>query len=296
MRSRPLLRMLLLATLCSAAGGACLALHYIFFMFDGFGLSLLEVIGQVWICASKALLMLLQLLTAKGWALFYSPEEVVQRQVVMFLVGLIVFASIGCEIHAEYFSSSSTDLYLYESWPGYTILFLNVMLFAEAWRSMRETYRHETSDEVRAFYVVISIASLIYFLTVPAMCMIAPSYAPWARAQFITRGEVLSRLIASLLLAFCLRPSRLDAMVNARLEDGLKTVGEEREDSDDEDHRDDIDGHEAEAQECLLSRSDREERNKACREEREDFVREDRQAEADLELAACARGIVGPAE
>lgn len=273
LRSRPLLRILLLSALCSAAGGACLALHYFAFMFDGIGLSLLEVIGQVWVCVAKALLTLLQLLTAKGWALFYAPEEVVQRRLMLGIVGGVVLTSIACEIHADYFNDSSTSLYLYESWPGIVILFLNVILFGEAWRSMRETYRHETSDEVRIFYGVISLAALVYFLTLPVMCAFSSTFDPWHRAMYIGQAEVASRFIATVLLAFCLRPSRLDAMVNARLEDGLKTVGEERDDTDEEDR--DIDGHEA--QECLLPRSERE-------------------AADDRELAACAKGIVGPAE
>merc|ERR1719254_255066 len=113
------------------------------------------------------------------------------------------------------------------------ILVLNVLLFAEAWRSMRETYRHETADEVRVFYVVISTACLLYFLTLPAMCILAPSFAPWVRAKYVSRADVTSRFLSTLLLSFCLRPSRLDAMVNARLEEGLETVGELRDDDDD---------------------------------------------------------------
>merc|ERR1719330_1736215 len=111
----------------------------------------------------------------------------------MCIVCGVVITSIACEIHADYFSDSSTALYLYESLPGLVILFLNVVLFAEAWRSMRETYRHESSDEVRVFYVAISLASLFYFLTLPTMSVLAFTFAPWVRAKYIARAEVASR-------------------------------------------------------------------------------------------------------
>merc|ERR1719245_2936607 len=151
----------------------------------------------------------------------------------MCIVCGVVTTSIACEIHADYFSDSSTALYLYESWPGMVIRLLNVVLFAEAWRSMRETYRHETSEEVRIFYIVVSASTLLYFLTLPLICILAAAFDPWVRAKYVNRAEVASRFTATVLLSFCLRPTRLDAMVNARLEEGLETVGELRDDIED---------------------------------------------------------------
>lgn len=235
LRSRPLLRMLVLSALCSAAGAVCLSLHLLVFMNNGYGLAPLEVLGQLWVSSAKALLTLLQLLTAKGWALFYAPEELVQRRLMMAILAGIVFTSVACEIHAQYFHDWSTAIYLYESWPGMIILLLNVILFAEAWRSMRETYQHETSEEVRVFYIMISSATFLYFLTLPLMCILATFVRPWVRAKYVSRTEVASRFIATVILSLCLKPSRLDAMVNARLEDGLETVGEPQDDSPAED-------------------------------------------------------------
>jgi len=235
LRSRPLLRMLVLSAMCSAAGAVCLSLHFLVFMNNGYGLAPLEVLGQLWVSSAKALLTLLQLLTAKGWALFYAPEELVQRRLMIAILAGIVFTSVACEVHAQYFHDWSTAVYLYESWPGMIILLLNLILFAEAWRSMRETYQHETSEEVRVFYIMISSASFLYFLTLPLMCILAAFVRPWVRAKYVSRTEVASRFIATVILSLCLKPSRLDAMVNARLEDGLETVGEPQDDSPAED-------------------------------------------------------------
>ncbi|CAE8610916.1 unnamed protein product [Polarella glacialis] len=230
LRSRPLLRILLISATCSAAAASCLSLHLAVFAADGYGLAWIQVLGTAALVAAKATLSVLQLLTAKGWALFYSPEELVQRRVMVVTVSGIIIISIACEIHAAYSRDWSTAIYLYESWPGTIILLLNVVLFMEAWRSMRETYRLETSYEVRIFYVSISAASLLYFLTLPITCALASKFNPWVREKYVDRTEVISRFVATAVLGLLLRPSRLDAMVNARMEEGLECLGEPAED------------------------------------------------------------------
>lgn len=226
LRSRPILRMLILSSLFSALGAACRALHYLVFSFNGYGLGFFDVLGLLWVCAAKAMLTLLQLLTAKGWSLFYGRRELTQRSLMIGALCCIILLSACCEIHADYAQDWSTTLYLYEHWTGMLILFLNVLLFGVAWRSMCEVYARESSEEVRVFYVMISASSLVYFLTLPLLCILSAAFAPWVRAKYISRGEVAARLIATAMLAYCLRPSRLDAMVNARLAEGLGTVGE----------------------------------------------------------------------
>eukprot|EP00928_Gymnodinium_smaydae_P023051 TRINITY_DN19174_c0_g2_i1.p1 TRINITY_DN19174_c0_g2~~TRINITY_DN19174_c0_g2_i1.p1 ORF type:complete len:470 (-),score=133.78 TRINITY_DN19174_c0_g2_i1:98-1507(-) len=238
LRSRPLARLLLISSTCSAAGASSLALHNAIFMVDGEGYQVSEVFGQLMNCCAKASLTVLMLLTAKGWALFYAPEELIRRQVMICLFGGIIALSVTCEIHADYFRDWSTTLYLYESGPGFVILAMNTLLYLEAWRSMRETYRHEASEEVRVFYILVSTACSLYFLTLPLICILAAAFDPWVRFYYVSVAEVFSRLVSTVLLAICIRPSRLDAMVNARLEDGLETVGELRDDISEEDDED----------------------------------------------------------
>lgn len=225
-RSRPLLRLLLFSACMSTAGASCNLLHCAVFMADGVGWPFFEMLGQLELCCAKAVFSILQLLVAKGWALFYSPEEVARRRMVFCTLGLIVAISFGCEVNAQWFHDASTTLYLYESLPGTLILILNVVLFIEAYRSMLDTYRHETSDEVRYFYFLVSLVMWVYFMTLPLICVLAVSFDPWVRAKYVARAEVFSRLSATGVLAYCLRPTRLDAMINARLAEGLEPIGE----------------------------------------------------------------------
>lgn len=242
LRSRPLSRLLQASATCSAVGACCLMLHYSVYATNGVGVVFLQMVGQLFVCLAKAWLAVLQLLTAKGWALFYAPEELGRRQFMICVLGGIVLITLVCEVHADYFHDMSTTLYLYESTPGYVILGLSMVLFLEAWRSMRETYHHETSEEVRVFYLLVSLASSMYFLTLPIMCFLAAVFDPWVRAYCVSVAEVCSRFLATVVMAICLRPSRLDAMVNARLEDGPETIGEMRDDISEEGSSDDSAG------------------------------------------------------
>lgn len=231
LRSRPLLRLLLCSASLSTAGASCLLLHYAVFMADGVGWPLFEMLGQLALCCAKAVFSILQLLVAKGWSLFYSPGEVARRRMVFVTLGLIIAISFGCEVYAQQFHDASTTLYLYESVPGAMILVLSVVLFIEAYRSMLDTYRHETSDEVRYFYFLVSLVMWAYFMTLPLTCVLAVSFDPWVRAKYVARAELFSRFGATGVLAYCLRPTRLDAMINARLAEGLEPVGEFDEES-----------------------------------------------------------------
>lgn len=255
LRSRPLLRLLFFSSLMSTAGASCLLLHYAVYMVDGLGWQFFQMAGQLSICISKALLNLLQLLVAKGWALFYSPEEVARRRVMFCVLGAIIALSVGCEINAEWFHDASTTIYLYESLPGTVILILNLILFVESFRSMLDTYRHETSEEVRIFYFMVSSVLFAYFLTLPSICVLAVAFDPWVRAKYVARAEVTSRFFSTAVLAYCLRPTRLDAMINARLEDGLEPIGEMPDDGVDSDGVERMrDDQEVEAQEALLAK------------------------------------------
>lgn len=226
LRSRPLLRILLVSTFLSAAAGSCLSLHWAIYASDGVGVQWLEVAGTGFVVIAKALLSILQLLLAKGWALFYSPQQLLQRQLMVCFLGLIVAISVGCEIHAVFFHDWSAQIYVYESWPGTSVLAMNTLLFLEAWRSMRDTIQVEVAVEVRNFYVCVFGVCILYFLSLPIVVTLASLLDPWARAKWVDRVEVGSRLLAISLLGFLLRPSRLDVLINARMEEGNGMLGE----------------------------------------------------------------------
>jgi len=223
-RIRPLLRLLFYSSTLACGGCSFLGFHYAVYAINGYGVDVIEVCGMVSSIASKALLTILQLLVAKGWVLFYAPEEINFRRFTLLTIGLIILMSAWCEIRAQYFHDWRTTLYLYESEPGEIVLLLNTVLFIEAGRSMYYTYRQEAAAEVREFYRMVFGALFLYFLALPVTFILAELFSPWVRAKYIARVEALSRFGTMLILACCLRPSRLDLMINARLEEGLDSI------------------------------------------------------------------------
>jgi len=227
-RARPLLRILLLSALLSAVGSLCLVLHYWAFAVDGRGVAILRVLGQLSVCAAKALLSLLTLLIAKGWSLFQVRGSVAHGRLMLMILLVIILMSVACEIHADFVLDWSTTLYLYDSWPGTVILGLHLVVLLEVWRSMHRTCEQEKSSEVRAFYRVVAVASLLYFLTLPAICAWATLLRPWVRAKYVGRGEVAARFLATLMLLLCLQPARLDAVAGGKPSERVPALSVER--------------------------------------------------------------------
>jgi hypothetical protein len=223
LRARPLLRLLVISSLFSCLGAGLRGLYFWTQVREGQGTASIDVIGLVFVCAGKAMLLLLQLLTAKGWAFFHGRdfEAMAHRQVLSVLLSAVIVVSVACEIHADYTRDWTPTLYLYEKWSGTVLLMVHVVLCYEACRSLWMTWSKEESSELRNFYQMVLAASVVYFMTVPALCLLSPAFDPWVRDKYVVRIEVFSRLIGTLLLAFCLRPSRLDALVTGRLKVGL---------------------------------------------------------------------------
>merc|ERR1712032_499401 len=231
---RPLLRLLQLSALFSAAGCCFLTLRHAAFATSGKELAFAGAVSTLCACAGKALLILLQFLVAKGMALAYAEEEQCSRTGIFAAIAGVCLLSVGCEIYGEFFRDESASLYLYESWPGLLILALNFGLLAAAWLSTWDTYWKESSGEVRAFYRLASAANGVYFASLPVMCLLASLLAPYVRSKYVERAELSARLAASALLLLCLWPSYLDAMVSARPSKGPEPLDFEESASEEE--------------------------------------------------------------
>jgi len=219
-KGRPLIHLLQCSALLSAVGCLSITFHHGVYAFDGRGVAAADIFSTLCAALSRAVLMVLQLLVARGWALFAASHEVQHRKATLIALAVIVILAIGCEIHNEYFVDQSTRFYLYQSWPGLLILTLNIFLLVLAWSSLWEAHSREPSEEVRSFYRGIGGACGIYFATLPLVCLLAERLHPWWRWKVVEGVEMGTRCAATALLLLCLRPSRLDIIVAARLDGG----------------------------------------------------------------------------
>jgi len=176
------------------------------------------------------MLTVLQFFIGKGWALFYSPGEAMQRSMIFVALLLIMGISATCEVRSHYFHDMDTNFYLYASWPGLLILALNLSLLGASWLTTWDTYLSETSPVLRSYYRMVSLAAGVYFASLPVISVVAGTLAPWVVRKVVERTEMGSRFVAMVLLMACLWPSRVDALVAARLknrtQDSLMKVDE----------------------------------------------------------------------
>merc|ERR1719367_2726848 len=78
----------------------------------------------------------------------------------------------------------------------------------------------DASEAVLRFYRATFAAAALYFTALPATCILAHLLNPWNRKKVVASVELGARFGATAVLAFVLRPSKLDRMINARMETG----------------------------------------------------------------------------
>jgi len=218
-RTRPMLRLLVLSLACTVLQSAGYTLHYLVYSFNGVGLPGLEVFSTFSGAISKSILSAIFFLIASGWALLTAPQKEAQRRWFFGGLAVIVLVSVACEIQGLYFHDTSTTLYLYESGSGTLVLFLNCMLFVGSLAAMYETFLREEVEELRQFYMFVTVAYSVFYLMLPVTVLVAYLLAPWVRFKIVARIEVASRLFTFIALLFCFWPSRLDMLLRTRLEE-----------------------------------------------------------------------------
>jgi len=230
MRSHPLLCLLSASSCCSAAGCCFVAIHHRVYAYNGHGFILAGVVGVSCSCVAKSLLIILQFVIARGWALFFASEE--RSQLLVIVSALFCFAGItmGCELYGWYAQDSTTDLYLYESWPGIASLMINSSLLAAAWLFTLKSVSRETSQVVRMFYLRVSASAGIYFATLPVVCLLGSLCVPWVRQKYTERAELCARLVSTALLLLQLWPSHVDTIVSFRMKGRVGSLTHDNED------------------------------------------------------------------
>lgn len=218
--TRPLLQSLLVAVALSSLGGLLMVVDSLSFALDGRGVRELAVIGATCECLAKVQLALLLLFVSRGRDFLQSPREFTRRTVVQLSVVVFVLLAVGSEICEQYYAHLdwSTTVYFYSSKPGFVILAMNMALFLDVVRSTRQLFaKGDMMPELKQFYIRIAMCACLYFLALPILVAVAFNFNAWLRRKWVERIEVLSRFIVCGVLAYCLWPSRLDHIIDARL-------------------------------------------------------------------------------
>jgi len=194
-----------------------MVLHLGVYAIDGKGIDVAEFLGTLSACVAKAMLMVLQLLLAKGWMLFLDMGEELPTNFPLGSLALTGGLSMCCEVYGLHFRDQSNTLYLYQSWPGLVILALNMGLLFMSWFWLWQAHSREASPDVRAIQRSVAVACGLYFGSLPIICLLSQMLSPWWRREVVEGVELLARCLATSLLLVTLRPSRLDATLALRV-------------------------------------------------------------------------------
>ncbi|KAI5636154.1 rhodopsin-like GPCR transmembrane domain-containing protein [Phthorimaea operculella] len=181
-------------------------LHTVKFAADGVGFEGMSVAGDILDIMSRTLFMLLLLLLAKGWAvtrleLTYKP----------LLFG--VWLGYGI-VHSLLYVWNQTEVDIieeideYQTWPGWLILTLRVAIMTWFVLELRNTMMYEHNMPKLNFLLHFGASSLVWFVYLPIIALIALQISPLWRFKFLLGITYSADCLAFCVMAHLLWPTR----------------------------------------------------------------------------------------
>ncbi|XP_048480522.1 transmembrane protein 145 [Plutella xylostella] len=181
-------------------------IHTIKFAIDGVGFEGLAVAGDILDIMSRTLFMLLLLLLAKGWAV--TRLELTWKPLVFG-----VWLAYGV-VHTLLYVWNTTEVDIieeideYQTWPGWLILVLRVLIMAWFVLELRNTMIYEHNMAKLNFLLHFGASSLVWFVYLPIIALIALQISPLWRFKFLLGITYSADCLAFCVMAHLLWPTR----------------------------------------------------------------------------------------
>lgn len=181
-------------------------LHTIKFAADGVGFAGLAAAGDILDIMSRTLFMLLLLLLAKGWAV--TRLELTYKPLVFG-----VWLAYGI-VHILLFVWNTTEVDIieeideYQTWPGWLILALRVAIMTWFVLELRNTMMYEHNMPKLNFLLHFGASSLVWFVYLPIIALIALQISPLWRFKFLLGITYSADCLAFCVMAHLLWPTR----------------------------------------------------------------------------------------
>lgn len=182
------------------------SLHFGLFASNGRGVPTLATLGEILEIFSQSLFMLLLLLLAMGWA--------ITRQELNCKIALFALWSLYTIVHCLLYVWKKTevdvieDVEEYQTIPGVITLVLRVVVMLCFVIALRETMLHEYSPERLNFFLHFGAASLVWFIYLPLVAIVALQISALWRTKFLIGIVYSADTFAYGVLIHLLWPSR----------------------------------------------------------------------------------------
>lgn len=202
LRDHPYVQLLLLTLLCSLASSFFLSVHYVMFMYDGSGDKSVRFLAVLAAVVANCTVFLIAMLSSQGWAVTTFALE--QRR--LFLAGIALVGGLSgvTELHAEVTIDQSTQLYVYQSFPGACSLVTRLLMFAWYAHQIKTTCQTERQERVRQYYLVLTVVFSVWCINSPVSVVLAFSLDPWVRFRVVALVDNITRFFGLALLVYVL--------------------------------------------------------------------------------------------
>ncbi|KAK0397029.1 hypothetical protein QR680_001948 [Steinernema hermaphroditum] len=150
------------------------SLNLLVFSWDGVGISIAKFTGEVLRVIAVCLLCLLLILLARGWSLNDCDSTACNKPTlviwgILTAVQVIVFTYNFIYAH----SIVEEEVDIFRSWPGYVVLVTRIIQAIWFLSSIRQSINRELNDERAVFLAHFGAASLVWFVYLSALGVIA---------------------------------------------------------------------------------------------------------------------------
>ncbi|CAK0877590.1 unnamed protein product [Prorocentrum cordatum] len=150
LRDHPYLQLLLCSQVASFASCALWVLHDCLYLRSGMGSMRLGFLATMSATVASSTVFLIVILASTGWAIVTATLPC--RRVFLGMVATVGGLSALCELHADTTTTQSSELYAYQSLPGFVALALKVFIFWWFLFQVKSTHEDEWDKRRRRFY------------------------------------------------------------------------------------------------------------------------------------------------
>eukprot|EP00727_Mastigamoeba_balamuthi_P007089 m51a1_g300 hypothetical protein (408) ;mRNA; r:371314-373100 len=174
---------LMISTVLHVCSLFCTIVHYGKYATDGEGVPALDVVAQFADICSEMVFLLLIIFLAKGYKI--SGRHLAHKRLMILCFLPFPLAYFALFLYSILGIDPATNLYVYESPPGYLIIAFHIVAFAWFAAVVVRSFRVEKSPSRRAFYAIFGVGYGAWFLSVPIIVLIMHFVGPWMRKKAV---------------------------------------------------------------------------------------------------------------
>ncbi|XP_065226243.1 integral membrane protein GPR180-like [Planococcus citri] len=176
------------------------------FAIDGEGYPRIAVMGDVLDILSRTTFMLLLLLLAKGWAvtrmqLTWHPFVFV----IWLIYGMVhILLYIWNKVEIDIVK----DIDKYQTWPGWLIILLRIVIIFWFLLELRNTMKYEHNCKKLNFFLHFGASALVWFIYLPIAALISTEISPLWRSKLLLAITYAADCLAYCIMTHLLWPTR----------------------------------------------------------------------------------------